>query len=116
MSDPLDEVLKYVEKATAYPPNSRYHGAEKAVFELPGGRKVNYLRRRAMPRVGTPPAAYVHRLVEGERLDLLAAVQLGDPALWWRIADANNLLHPDEAEEEAGQPVKIPGPGEGYAA
>lgn len=30
-----------------------------------------------------------HRVVEGERIDVLADQYLGDPELWWIIAEAN---------------------------
>ena len=35
-------------------------------------------------------------MVQGDRLDLLAARLLGDAELWWRIADANPELDPEE--------------------
>lgn len=35
-----------------------------------------------------------HTLVSSDRLDLLANTYLGDPHLWWVIADYNDLLDP----------------------
>jgi hypothetical protein len=40
------------------------------------------------------------RLVtEGDRLDNIAAQELGDPEQFWRLCDANNAMHPVELEE-----------------
>lgn len=44
---------------------------------------------------------------QGARLDLLADRFLGDPGLWWQIADANpELPYPDALEP--GTMVRIP--------
>lgn len=49
----------------------------------------------------------VHRVVEGDRLDLLADRAYGDAEFWWRIADANpELDYPDELTP--GQLLRIP--------
>lgn len=49
----------------------------------------------------------VHRVTEGDRLDLLAERAYGDPEFWWRIADANpSLPYPDQLAP--GQLLRIP--------
>jgi hypothetical protein len=46
-----------------------------------------------------PPQAELgqHRLREGQRLDHLAAHYLGDPAGFWRIAEANDAMTAEAA-------------------
>jgi nucleoid-associated protein YgaU len=51
--------------------------------------------------------ALQHRVVAGDRLDLLAARYFGDPLQYWRIADANPAGSPDELLEP-GRVLVIP--------
>jgi nucleoid-associated protein YgaU len=51
--------------------------------------------------------ALEHRVVAGDRLDLLAARYFGDPLQFWRIADANPARSPDELLEP-GRVLIIP--------
>ncbi|APR75697.1 Hypothetical protein A7982_01043 [Minicystis rosea] len=52
-------------------------------------------------------AALTHRVSAGDRLDLLAARYLSDPALFYRIVDANPSLTPEELLE-VGRIIVIP--------
>lgn len=62
------------------------------------------------PRTRTRPAAVRQHVAElGDRLDLVAAAYLGDPHLYWRIADANPAVPPEQLVEP-GTTVDIPGP------
>jgi hypothetical protein len=84
---------------SSFPPNSRYTAIETTTLELPGGRKVVYLRRRFVP----PPERFAllqeHVVQQGDRLDNITAHYLGDPEQFWRICDANAALRPEELEE-----------------
>lgn len=55
-----------------------------------------------------PPVDYtVHRVVDGDRLDQLAAIAYDDPEFWWVIADANpQVFYPDDLVP--GTLIKIP--------
>ncbi len=90
-----------------FPPASRYHGVELARLERPDGTAVIYLRRRFVP----PPERFAlvreHPVREGDRIDNLAGQYLGDPELFWQLADANNALHPDELTAELGRRLRI---------
>jgi hypothetical protein len=90
-----------------FPPNSRYYGIETATLTLPNGRLVVYLRRRLVP----PPERFVAlgevTVTQGDRLDLIAAAQLGDPELAWRICDGNAALRPEELTERIGRRLRI---------
>jgi hypothetical protein len=113
MTEPLAHLEALLTQATTpprFPPNSRYHAVPTAQLVLPGGRVIVYLRRRVVP----PPEAFatlrVHAVVQGDRLDNLAAEHLGDPELFWRLCDANAALRPDELTEDAGRRLRIPLP------
>ena len=98
-------------------PASRYAGLEIATSTVPDGtgghRVVRYLRRRFPPQPADAGPLTTHLVVRGDRLDLLAAAQLGDPLLFWRICDVNLMIHPDELTSDRwiGRTVQIPGPG-----
>lgn len=63
-----------------------------------------------VPRMRTrPPAVRQHTARASDRLDLLAAAYLGDPHLFWRIADANPATGLDRVVEP-GRTLDIPGP------
>jgi hypothetical protein len=100
MNDPLAMLLAGAsERATAFPPTSRYHGLDLARMTLPNGRNVVYVRRRFLPKSTELALIEEQKVRDGERADLVAARVLGDPEQWWRICDANNVLHPDEVSE-----------------
>jgi hypothetical protein len=122
---------------------SRYANIETTTIGIVGPdgqtRQVAYQRRRFLPPLevgpGTPPAPGSPTLAESglqvaasgatlrahvvdsrDRLDLLAWIFLGDPLLFWRIADANPCFFPDELTSELGRPIIIPQlPGAGGA-
>ena len=90
-----------------FPSTSRYHDIEVAQLELPDGRTVSYLRRRVVP----PPQQHAllreHVVRQGERLDQIAATYLGDPEQFWRVADANGAMAPEELTRDAGTRLRI---------
>ncbi|GAB7045624.1 LysM domain-containing protein [Catenuloplanes indicus] len=90
-----------------YPRNSRYFGVETTVFRTPGGREITCLRTRPVPQPGAFAVVGVHEVVDGDRADLLAHRYLGDPELWWRLADANGVVDPDELTSTPGRRIRI---------
>jgi hypothetical protein len=91
-------------------PASRYAATERTEFTFADGTRVPCLKRRFVPRaVGSVLAE--HRVVEGDRPDLIAARFFGDAEQSWRLADANGVLHPQELVEPAGGVVKVALPG-----
>jgi nucleoid-associated protein YgaU len=108
MTDPMDLILRPEVSATsALPPSSRYHGSETATIETADGVTVVHLRRRFLPLVGELTVRQEHRVAKGDRLDNLAAHYLGDPVLFWRIADANNAMRAEELTERPGRRLRI---------
>jgi hypothetical protein len=95
-----------------FPPTSRYYGVETVTGPVGTGatdatRTVTYLRRRFVP----PPEIFhllkEHVVMGGERLDQVAAQELGDPEAFWRIADANRALRPEALTETPGRRLRI---------
>lgn len=89
-----------------YAANSRYFGAEVRKTTL-NGREVGYLARRLVPgpeRYATLGALVVQA---GDRPDTLATRAIGDPEQYWKIADANVVLHPNELTEVVGAKVRL---------
>lgn len=82
-----------------FPPNSRYHHLATTTYTFPDGRTVACLPRRFVPSPESLGLLQEHEVMQGDRLDLLAAKYLGDPELYWRICDANGALRPDELME-----------------
>jgi hypothetical protein len=102
-----------------FPPGSRYNDVEVAQLTLPDGRTVAYLRRRFVPAPESFALLSEHSVRAGERLDQIAATYLGDPEQFWRIADANGAVAPEELTDEPGRrlritlPAGVPGAGDG---
>jgi hypothetical protein len=100
------------------PPNSRYAAVDVSQGTLRDGRRVAYLQRRFIP----PPSQFAtiqqHQVTQGERMDHLAAQYLGDPQMFWLIADANLAFDPADLTAVPGRRVRItlpaglPGPQE----
>jgi hypothetical protein len=93
--------------ASPFPPNSRYHGVAIALAPGPDGRTVVYLRRRFAPPPERLVALQEHTVVQGDRLDNLAARYVGDPEQFWRLCDANAAMRPQELTETIGRPIRI---------
>lgn len=99
-----------------FPPTSRYYGIETVTVQRSSTSSITYLRRRFLP----PPERFAllkeHVAVGGERLDQIAAQELGDAEAFWRIADANAAMRPEALTETPGRrlritlPEGIPGP------
>jgi hypothetical protein len=90
-----------------FPITSRYHSIETATFEGTDGRSIVYLRRRFLPDPDQFALLQEHRVAAGERPDHLAARYLNDPEQFWRLADANGVMNPDELTDEIGRVVRI---------
>ncbi len=88
-------------------PSSRHD--DLATYRVPLGADTMEVELH-VPRLQVEPAetALVHRVVAGDRLDLLAHRYFGDPLQYWRIVDANPVLAPEELLEP-GTLLRIPG-------
>jgi len=105
MGDPLKDMIDAgAIPSSAFAPNSRYHGLLTATYRPPGSDEaVVYVTRRFLPNPATLTPIGAHVVAQGDRLDLIAAQRLGDPLLFWRVADANGAVAPEELTDEVGR-------------
>jgi hypothetical protein len=89
-------------------PNSRYYGFAVEQATLPDGTQVAYLSRRIIPQASLYGQTQNYNVVVGDRLDNLAARFIGDPILFWMIADANTAFEPHDLTSESGSTIVIP--------
>ena len=88
----FDKKSRYVKNASTYEATDRR------------GRKVLALTAAEKP---AQTLLGEHRLREGQRLDHLANFYLEDPNAFWRIAELNDAMLPDQlAEVGVGKPEK----------
>lgn len=111
-SDPLQLLIDAgAIPSSPFDASSRYNGVPLAVYQpRPDAPPRPYVTRRFMPRRETIAIAAEHVVRAGERPDTLAALTLGDPLLYWRLADANAVLDPNELTDTLGQRVRVPLP------
>ena len=108
MTPTLEALLRLgVVRSNPFPPESRYQTIGVSTLETPDGRAIPYLRRRFVP----PPERFSllqeHTVLQGERLDQIAAQYFANPELFWRICDANAAVRPEELTEETGTVLRI---------
>lgn len=81
---------------------SRYSNIPTATVDIIGSdgtsRQVRYVQRRLIPRVDNSLTVVEHTVIDGDRLDNITARYLGNPLLFWRVCDSNNVLRPNELE------------------
>jgi nucleoid-associated protein YgaU len=107
-TDPVQALLAQTSlKNTLFAATSRYYGIGIGTLEVPPGRTIAYILRRFVPPSESFQLLQEHTVVQGDRLDNLAAQYLGDPTLFWRLADANRAMQPEELIETAGRVVRI---------
>jgi hypothetical protein len=88
--------------------NSRYYGNGVEQITLANGVVVSYLSRRIIPQTSIYTQTQNYSVVIGDRLDNLAARFVGDPILFWMIADANGALDANSVTAEPGRVILIP--------
>jgi hypothetical protein len=93
-----------------FPITSRYHNIETTTLETADGRTISYLRRRFLPSPDRFALLQEHTVIDGDRLDNVTARYMGDPLQFWRVADANNAMQPEELTAEIGRKLRITQP------
>ena len=94
-----------------FDPTSRYYASETAELTVTDAagqpRLIRYKRRRFVPPVEGTTTLVEHAVAQGERLDAIAARYLGDPTQYWRVADGNLVLDPEDLTAQPGQTIRI---------
>lgn len=109
MNDPVQLLIDAgAIPSTPFVPQSRYNGVALALLQRrPDEPGVVYVRRRFIPVPSASTIAARHLVSELDRPDLLGGKYLGDPLLYWRIADANAVIDPNELTDTPGRRVDI---------
>jgi hypothetical protein len=87
--------------------NSRYLGIATSTLVAADGSTIAYVQRRFIPQPDQLAQLQQHTVVQGDRLDVLAAQYLGDPQLFWRICDANGAMRPQDLTSTVGTVLRI---------
>jgi hypothetical protein len=86
---------------------SRYYGLRTASLATTESGTISYVTRRFIP----PPESFAvlqrHRVVQSERVDVVAAQAYGDPLLYWRLCDANLALRPEDVTAKPGAFINV---------
>lgn len=113
MPDPLQALLAAgAVPSTTFPPTSRYASTGVTTYLPPADpgtapTPAPYLRRRLCPGPERHALLFEYSTVLGDRRDLVAASQLGDAELWWRLADANAAIDPATLTEPVGRRIRV---------
>jgi hypothetical protein len=111
MSDSLGALIKAgVQVSSPTTPDSRYYGLPTLAYTQPDGTVVRYLARRLVPQPDQYTSIQQFIVLEGSRLDNIAAKTLGNPLLFWMICDANLATDPDDLTSQPGRAIAIPLP------
>ena len=90
-----------------FPPTSRYYATRTKTLTLEDGSQLVYLSRRFVPPGSAFALLSTHTVIAGERLDVIAAQELGDPQAFWRLCDANDALRPEDLTSPIGRRIRI---------
>lgn len=109
MTDPVQLLIDAgAIPAAPFVPQSRYHGVALALLQpRPGVPGVPFVRRRFIPAPIALTVVAHHVTGPLDRPDLLGARYLGDPLLYWRIADANLVIDPHQLTDTLARRVAI---------
>ena len=89
---------------------SRYYSLETARHETKDGQAIAYKRRRFLPRGESMPTLVEITVVDGDRLDLIAARTLGSAEHFWQICDKENAMNPRDLTSEPARVLRVPVP------
>ncbi len=89
------------------PPTSRYASVGTTTVTTAAGTTIVYLERRFVPQPGSLTQIGTYTVVAGDRLDLIANAQIGDPSQWWQVADANRAMWPEDLTATVGTVLRI---------
>ncbi|HEY1910201.1 MAG TPA: hypothetical protein VGG73_04725 [Vicinamibacterales bacterium] len=107
-TDPIQALLAQTSLArNLFTATSRYYGIEVSTLTKADGTEIVYLQRRFLPSPDRFQLLQEHVVTQGERLDNIAATFLGDPELFWRLADANGAMRPEELVETVGRRIGV---------
>jgi hypothetical protein len=106
-TDPVAAMLAQTSlKRTLFSPTSRYYGLPTLTL-VQNGHPVAYVGRRFIPQPDQFTPLQEYTVMQGDRIDNIAAKFLGDPTLFWRLCDANGAMRSEELTATVGSKVVI---------
>lgn len=107
-TDPVQAMLAQASlQRNLFAATSRYYGIDTETLTSADGTTIIYLKRRFLPSPDSFQLLQEHTVTQGERLDNIAAKFLGDPELFWRLADANGAMRTEELVQTVGRQLKV---------
>ena len=107
-TDPVQAMLAQTSlQRNLFEATSRYFGIDTETLTTSDGKTIIYLKRRFVPSPDQFELLQLHTVVQGERLDNIAAKFLSDPELFWRLADANGAMRPADLVAKIGRTLRI---------
>lgn len=107
-TDPVQAMLAQTSlQRNLFTATSRYYGIDTETLTTADGTTIIYLKRRFLPSPDRFQLLQEHTVTQAERLDNIAAKFLGDPELFWRIADANGAMRAEELVQTVGRRLRI---------
>jgi hypothetical protein len=106
--DPVQALLAQTSlQRSLFTATSRYYGLGTNTCTGADGTVLVYVKRRFLPSPDRFQLIQEHTVVQRERLDNIAAAFLGDPELFWRLADANGAMKPEDLVQTVGRRIRI---------
>ncbi len=90
--------------------NSRYATAPEVELTRADGSTVRHIVPPILPHFDSYTPARQHRVTDSDRSDILAAKAYGQATVWWLLANANTVAHPDQITDTPGATRIIPLP------
>lgn len=107
-NDPVQALLAQTSlQRNLFTATSRYYGVDTETLTRADGTIIIYLTRRFLPSPDRFQLLQEHSVTQGERLDNIAAKYLGNAELFWRIADANTAMQPEDLVSAVGRKLRI---------
>jgi len=88
-----------------FDPDSRYSKLKPLTVQGPNRTPVQIVPVRF---ISPAPPVISRRIRQGDRPDLLAYEFYKEPQLFWRIADANEVMRPGELVANPGDLIGVP--------
>jgi hypothetical protein len=108
MSTMSQAVLQYSAPTTGtLAPTSRYFSVGTRSIVTGSGQTIVYFQRRFVPPPERFVPIYVYAVNQGDRLDNVTAKFITDPTQFWRVADANRAMRPDDLTSVIGRQLSI---------
>jgi len=91
----------------SFGPESRYYGLPVLTLTTTSGTHNPYVSRRFIPPPQDFAVLQLYRVKQGDRVDVVAAAQLGNPLSYWQLCDANVVLEPPDLVAVPGAFINV---------